>query len=260
MELLGEEIAMCILKRPKAIFSAAIVLLLSGCLILPVGIFTENPYTQEKLAPLLQPNADRSLVRQKFGSPAYTKENQRYWFYTNRRETVGIIGGSSSVVLTDDDWLLVEFDQRGKVVFAETRDFNQCTSNGICLDGSDIHGDAQKGLIPPSAPKENECAVYLYLEKLPWPLATGSVRYSINGKTLGTVNSESYLFLTHPQGEIQISAYDLAISTHCEGGKRLYVRAVKKADWSWKTGEDLAPVTADEGEKKIQIRHPSLRD
>ena len=33
---------------------------------------------------------------------------------------------------------------------------------------------------------------------------------------------------------------------------RADICAVKKTDWSWKTGEDLAPVTADEGEEKIR--------
>ncbi len=239
--------------------STAMAVLLAGCLVIPVGLFTEDPYSKEKLAPLRVPNADRSLVRQKFGVPAYTREKQRYWFYTNKRETIGVIGGSSSAVFTDDDWLLVEFDQNGKVVFVEATDFGKCTSNGVCMDGS-VHAESINSPGHFRQPNENECAVYLYLEKLPWPLVTGSVTYYIDGKPIGIVNNESYLFLTHPQGNIEISAYDLAISTHCDGGKSLYVRAVKKADWSWKTGEDLAPVTTLEGEKKIRERFPSLHD
>lgn len=239
---------------------ATMAILLSGCLIVPVGLFTENPYTPEKLAPLLVPGADRNLVRQKFGKPAYTRESQRYWFYTNSRETVGIIAERSSVMFTDDDWLLVEFDAQGKVVFAETTDFKKCTSNGICLDGLEIYTDPLKGPSPPSPPKEDECGVYLYLEKLSWPLFTGMVRYSVAGKPVGIVSSDSYLYLTHPQGDIRVGAYDLEITTHCTGGQTLYIRAVKKTDWSWQTGEDLAPVTATEGEEKIRERRPALRD
>lgn len=243
----------------RVTLSTAMTVLLAGCLVIPVGLFTEDPYSEEKLAPLRTPNADRSLVRQKFGAPAYTKEKQRYWFYTNQRATVGVIGGSSHAVFTDDDWLLVEFDQNGKVVFVEATDFGKCTSNGVCMDGS-VPADSSNSPVHSRRTNENECSVYLYLNKLPWPLPTGSVRYYIDGKPIGIVNSETYLFLTHPQGNIEISAYDLSILTHCDGGKSLYIRAVKKADWSWKTGEDLAPADEVEGEMQIRLRKPSLHD
>ena len=243
----------------RIILSTVLASLLSSCLVVPVGLFTENPYAKEKLEPLLAPNADRKSVRQKFGNPLVTKENQRYWFYANERAMVGVLAGSSSTVLTDDDWLLVEFDQNGKVVFAEARNRKECASNGICFD-SFIHADSVSGPIRPSQPKQDECAIYLYLDRLPWPLPAGTVRYYVDAKPIGVVDSETYLFLTHPQGRIQISAYDLSISAECQGGKPLYVRAVKKVDWSWITGEDLAPVSQAEGERNIKIRSPALFD
>lgn len=251
-------------ERLKVLAVVVSALTLAGCLVIPVGMFTEDPYSKEKLAPILVPGADRNLVRQKFGVPAHTRESQRYWFYTNQRATVGVLAGTGSAVFTDDDWLLVEFDRHGKVVLAEATDFKKCTSNGICLDAFEIYADPKNGPVQPKPPHEKECAVFLYLEKLPWliggGLAAGSVRYYIDGKPIGTVTSGGYLFLTHPEGSIQISAYDLAIATNCEGGKSLYVRAVKNTDWSAKTGEDLAPVSVVEGEQKIQLRHPSLHD
>lgn len=111
-------------ERFRVALAVLLILILPGCLIVPVGLVNENPYSKENLAPLLSGDADRSLVRQKFGNPLTTKKNQRYWFYANQRATVGIIGGGSSTVMTDDDWLLVEFDPKGKVVFAESTDFN----------------------------------------------------------------------------------------------------------------------------------------
>lgn len=245
-------------RQFRVALSTTLAALLAGCLIVPIGMFSENPYTKDKLAPLL--NAGRGLVRQKFGNPAYTRENQRFWFYSNQRATVGVIAGTGSAVFTDDDWLLLEFNNDGRVIFAETRELKKCTSNGICFDGVDIYVDPIKGTIHSIQPKEEECAVYLYLDKLPWPLATGLVRYSVNGKPVGVVSSDSYLYLTNPQGNIEISAYDLKISTKCIGGDSLYVRAVKKADWSWKTGKDLAPVTLEEGLKRIKERHLGLPD
>jgi hypothetical protein len=223
-------------------------------------MFTENPYSKENLAPLLSGDADRSLVLQKFGNLKRTRENQRYWIYTNQRAMVAIFGGNSGTTFTDDDWLLVEFDPNGKVVFAESADWNKCTSNGICFDVFNIYKNQNGGddLLHPV--KKDECAVYLYLEKLPWPFPVGSVMYSIDGRKIGEVHAESYLYLTHPSGDIEISAYDLSISTKCNGGERLYVRAIKKLDASWLTGKDLAPVAASEGEKEIRVRHPALHE
>lgn len=246
-------------KRIRSALSTILAALVAGCLVVPVGVFTEDPYTKEKLATLQAPDANRELVRQKFGSPLTTRENQRYWFYTNERSMVGVLAGRGNAVFTDDDWLLVEFDKDGKVVFAETRDRNKCMSNGVCFDRF-IHTDPVTGPIHPVQPKEDECAIYLFLDRLPWPLPAGTVKYYIDGKPIGIVDSDTYLFVLHPQGDIRIAAYDLWISAQCEGGKPLYVRAIKKVDSSWMTGEDLAVVSQDEGQMKIRVRSPTLFD
>lgn len=108
--------------------------------------------------------------------------------------------------------------------------------------------------------KEDECAVYLYLEKLPWPFPAGAVMYSINGKKIGVVNVDSYLYLTNPSGDIKISAYNLSISTKYLRWGTALCQSYQKKDTSWTTGADLAPVTVSEGEKKIQVRHPALHE
>lgn len=244
-------------KLTRVVFSASLPCLLAGCLAVPLGVFTETPYTKEKIASLRTQDADRNFVLKNFGNPVLSRENQRYWFYTNERPMVGVLAGKSGTVLTDDDWLVVEFDQAGKVVFAETRDRSECASNGICFD-SHVPTAPLKPLALPHQPNPDECALYLYLDRLPWPLPTGTVRYHIDGKPIGVVDRETYLFLTHPQGKIQISAYDLSTSVDCQGGKTLYIRAVKKIDMSWLTGEDLNPVTQEEGEKNIKTRNPTL--
>lgn len=251
---------MSAIRRLAAAAMAATPLLLAGCIVVPIGWFTDNPYAPDKLAPLQAPGADRALVRQTFGAPTYTRENQRYWFYTHSRETVGIIAGTTSTVLTDDDWLLVEFGPHDQVVLAETTDFKKCTSNGICLSGSEIYADPAKGPRHDTQPQTGACGIYLYLEPLPWPLFAGQVRYAVDGQPVGVVSSHSYLYLTHPSGPVRIAAYDLEITAACESGQWLYVRAVKKTDWSWQTGEDLAPVPAAQGQANIQTRYPALRD
>lgn len=251
---------MCWSRRFRVTLVVLLILFLPGCLIVPVGMFTENPYNKENLAPLLSGDADRSLVLQKFGSPGFTKENERYWIYTNMRTTLGVIVLLAATDFTDNDWLLVEFDPNGKVVFAESTDWDKCTSNGICYDHFILYKNQNGGDELPHPLKKDECAVYLYLEKLPRLFPTGSVTYSIDGKKIGIVNADSYLYLTHPYGDIEISAYDLSISAKCNGGERLYVRAIKKIDTSWLTGKDLAPVAASEGEKEIRVRHPALHE
>lgn len=170
----------------------------------------------------------------------------------------GIIGGSSSAVYTDDEWLAVRFDKAGKVVFVEKNDLSKCLSNGMCFDGTAPHAD--DGFAKSYQPKADECAVYLLLDRLPWPLQAGTVKSFVDGVAIGNVNPKTYLFLTHPAGNIDIAAYDLKIGAHCIGGEKLYVRAVKKADFSWLTGADLAPLPVTEGAAAIGIRRAALHD
>ncbi len=234
------------------------ILLLAACLVIPTAVFTENPYSKEKLRPLSAPGADRNLVRTKFGNPVSTRENKRFWFYTNSRSVVGIIGGTGGFDYTDDDWLVVEFGSTGKVVYFETADVGKCSSKGICLEGDDIHFSAAATYTSIPSAKENECTVYLFLEKLPWPLSAGFAEYLVDGKKIGVVNTGSFLSIPHASGKIRVSAYDMSISTECTARENLYIKAIKKRDWSWKTAEDLAPVSAMEGSAEIGKRRLSL--
>lgn len=230
----------------------------TSCVVVPVGVFTKSPYSEDVLQELSGHDADRNRVRQLLGSPALVKAKGAYWFYWNSRATWGIIGGTSSAVLTDDEWLAVRFDKAGKVVFVEKNDLSRCLSNGMCFDGTAPHADDR--FAKSYLPKADECAVYLLLDRLPWPLAAGTVKFSVDGVPVGNVNSKTYLFLVHAPGAVDIAAYDLRIETRCVGGERLYVRAVKKIDASWLTGADLAPLSASEGEAAIDARRAALPD
>jgi hypothetical protein len=230
----------------------------TSCIVVPVGVFTKTPYTQEVLQKLSDKNADRERARQLLGEPALVKAKGEYWFYWNSRAMWGIIGGSSSAVLTDEEWLAVRFDSAGKVVFAEKNDLHKCLSNGMCFGGMAPHAD--DALAKSYRPKADECAVYLLLDRLPWPFPAGSVKYFVDGAPIGNVESDTYLFLVHPAGNIDIAAYDLRIATQCIGGEKLYVKAVKKIDTSWLTGEDLAPLSGTEGEAAISKRRAALHD
>lgn len=240
----------------------AIALLLifacTSCVVVPLAPFTNSPYRPEVIQKLSQAEADKNLVRQTLGTPKWVLANGNTWIYVNSHPTWGIIGGTSSAVVTDDEWLAVQFDNAGRVVFIESNEMMKCLSNGMCLDGTAPTSQDQPAKSYQA--RAGECAVYLFLNPLPWPLQAGAVKFLVDGKAVGTVNSKTYLFLTHLQGDIRIAAYDLDISTHCVGGEKLYVRAVKKQDWSWKTGEDLAPVDAKEGEAAIRARALAMPD
>lgn len=243
---------------PKRLAATVAALLCTSCIVVPVGVFTKSPYDPDVLQKLSAPDADRERVRQVLGSPALVKAGGAYWLYSNSRAMWGIIGGSSSAVYTDDEWLAVRFDKSGKVVFVEKNDLSKCLSNGMCFDGTAPHAD--DGFAKSYQPKADECAVYLLLDRLPWPLQAGTVKSFVDGVAIGNVNPKTYLFLTHPAGNIDIAAYDLKIGAHCIGGEKLYVRAVKKADFSWLTGADLAPLPVTEGAAAIGIRRAALHD
>lgn len=243
---------------PGRLAATVAALLCTACIAVPVGVFTKPPYGPEVLQTLSEQDADRERVRRVLGSPAQVKAKGEYWYYSNSRAMWGVIGGTSSAVFTDDDWLAVRFDKAGKVVFVEKNDLLKCLSNGMCFDGTAPHAD--DSFARSYQPRADECAVYLMLDRLPWPLRAGTVKFLVDGVPIGDVNSKTYLFLTHAPGAVDIAAYDLKIGTRCIGGEKLYVRAVKKIDASWLTGEDLAPLSSAEGEAAIGIRRAALPD
>ncbi|WP_211206863.1 hypothetical protein [Thiobacillus denitrificans] len=246
------------LCQGRRLIAAVAALACTSCIVVPIGVFTKPPYGPEVLRQLSAPDADRDRVRQLLGPPLIAKARGAYWYYTGSRAMWGVIGGSSSAVYTYDEWLAVGFDDAGKVVFVEKADLSKCLSNGMCFDGSAPQADDRAAKA--YRPKVGECAIYLMLDRLPWPFPAGAVLFSVDGAPIGTVNAETYLFLTHASGTIDVAAYDLRISTRCVGGEKLYVRAVKKIDTSWLTGADLAPLALAEGEAAIVARRAALPD
>ncbi|MEW6174126.1 hypothetical protein [Stutzerimonas frequens] len=233
---------------------ALLATLCSACLVIPVGLFNEPPYGPELLEKLHQ--ADRSQVRRLLGEPLLTRDGGRYWYFSDSRTLAGIIGDPSGTTFDQYFWLLVRFDERGRVDFAEAAKLDECLTAGQCFDGSASSDETVNARNYRAGP--DECAVYLYLQALPALLNTGAVDYRVDGRMVGRVNKHTYLFLTHRPGPIRIAAYDLAIGTECEAGDRLFIQAVKKRDFSWETGEDLAPVSQAEGEAAIAKRRLAL--
>lgn len=241
----------------RKLIVAALSALTAACVIVPIGAFNESPYSAKVLEKIPK-GANKASVRQVLGPPKSEEDRGRYWFYFNRRDTIGILGSPSGVVWGEFEWLLVEFDSTGQVVFIERNEFGDCASNGVCWDGSAPPANDER--VRNYALQPHECGVYLYLEPLPWPLTTGVAKFRVDGRPVGTVNSGTFLFIARPAGEVKIAAYDLAIATHCDIGMKIYVRAIKKKDMSWETGDDLAPVAPLDGEKAIQTRKLAMPD
>lgn len=240
----------------------------TGCIPIPVPItaFTKPPYPPKVMQKLSQKDSNRDLVRQELGSPKAIKSSGQYWFYATARESLGFIG--ADLVITDYEWVAIQFNDVDRVIFIEHNDdIKGCLSNGICQFSGLFGTQPSKAVI--TAPSVNdiavksnrvlpdECAVYVFLKHHPF-LSVGSVMVFIDGKAQSIINDKTYLFQTHPAGEVSISAYQFNIATKCNGGERLYVRADKALDWSWETGKDLAPVDAIEGEAAIRTRRLAL--
>jgi len=249
-------------------FVLLLVLCGSGCVVIPLGPFTDAPYPPAVLQALLHDHADRNAVRRALGKPRAVKAGGRYWFYTSVRTVAGILGGSSGAVIDDYEWVMLEFDAAGRVVFLEYNDDKDgCLSNGICYlagflgDQSVITAPAvQSAAAVSSQPGIDECVVYLYLEETPWYYSILPLQFFIDGHPLGRVDEHSFLFMTHPAGTIRISAYQFDIAVPCTGGNRVYVRAVKAQDITWENGADLAPVQETQGAADIHARRLALPD
>ena len=96
----------------------------SGCVVIPHGPFTEEPYPSAVLQALSHDHADRKSVRKALGKPRVVTSGGRYWFYTSVRAVAGILS-SFGTVIDDYEWVMLEFDAAGRVVSLEYNgDFN----------------------------------------------------------------------------------------------------------------------------------------
>lgn len=244
---------------------------LAGCVIVPVGVFTPEPFPAELRHRLAPGQGDRDQVRLLLGSPTAHKAGGQYWFYARSRTTWGVIAGSSSAAFSQEHWLAVQFDAADRVVFLEHSDHPQhCLSNGICmLSGLFGTRPSEAVMTAPLAldqaarshqPGPGSCALYLFLDKLPWPYRLVTARFTVDGQHLGRVDDHAYLFLTHPAGDLNISADVLRTRLSCEGGHKLYLQARLAPDKGWENGQTLALVSETEGEAALRARKLALAD
>jgi len=240
--------------------------LAGGCLVVPIEPFTEAPYPDEVLAKLSR-RADRGEVRRALGAPLATRAGDTYWFYASEVPVAGIIGGTTSTVLTRMEWVAIEFDDSGRVSFlGHSHDADACLANGICNHSSTLlrRAPAQAAITAPDildaeakafVPRD-ECAVYFHWVPAGIKRMSGSVVLAVDGKEYGASDYRSYLFLTHAPGLMHVKTLEVAADIECRAGEKVYVKGMNT--WAEPWGSALSRVGTAEGEAEIRGRRLAL--
>lgn len=239
------------------------ILALSGCIVVPIA--SKSPYPPEVLDQFSRQGADRDLVRQTLGNPRVTKSGEKYWFYTNTRDQAWLIGLAGphiegGPIFPVSEWVMFEFDDAGRVTFYEYNNKNDgCLSNGICMTTFSIvvaAPQAQDIAAKSYQAHSGECAAYIFLKPLPFLAAGAPLNINIDGLPRGTIDHETYLFVTHLSGELDVTAYDANVRVKCESGNRVYLRAERIHAFDWAVS--LSPVNVVEGEAAIRTQRLAL--
>ncbi len=254
-----------------------LVLCCAGCLIVPTGVFTRSPYRPEVLQELSQKGSNRDLVERRLGRPDL-RYDDRYWFFVNSRSRLFMVelvstGGSRAELASEDEWLVVQFDENGHVIFIERNNWGKCLSNGMCYlgDGIVTTPESEDSAAKSYQVRTDECGIYLFLDhKTSW-LPPAMLKFYVDGKLQGRVNEKSYLFLTHPKGRFELTGgpahliegftgwseregyFGLPpLTSQCIGGEKLYFASASGFNWTW------SQVNAAEGEAAVRARRRSL--
>ncbi len=173
-------------------------------------------------------------------------------------------------MIEDYEWLAVQFDNAGRVVFHEFSDDNQgCLSNGIChIKGLFSELESKTVLTAPAVlddqarqyrARSGECAVYFYQQpKIRLRAANYPVELFVDNRLYGITSYETYLFFTRPAGNIRLGAYQFEMDLNCLSGKAYYIKVVE--GWTVKEGESLAIETDDAGIQAISKRRLALSE
>lgn len=252
--------------RLGGIIAAIAGVLLAGCLVIPMEPFIGEPYPEAVLAKL-SGRAARGDVRRALGPPTATRAGDTYWFYAKEIPVVGILGGTSSAVMSRVEWLAVEFDDSDRVSFlGHGRDEDACLANGICnLSGNllmraptiaaitapQIQDVEAKAFVPGEG-----CAMYFYWVPAGVKRMSGTVALAVDGAERGISDYRTYLFFTHAPGPVRVKAFNVAGEIECRAGEKVYVKGMNTWEQPW--GSAVLRVDAAEGETEIRGRRLAL--
>jgi hypothetical protein len=243
------------------------IMTLGGCLVIPLEPFTDEPYPAAILTKLASRTTDRDEVRRALGPPVTTRLGDSYWFYGREIPVAGILGGTSSVVITREEWLAIEFDDSGRVSFlGHGRSKDACLANGICkywgallkqaaayalVTAPELHDAEAKAFIP-----QDQCAVYFFWEPAGVKKMSGFVILSVDGREHGVSDYRTYHFFTHAPGSMHIQARKIAEEIDCQAGEKVYIKGMDSWEKPW--GAAIVREDAAAGEAEIRNRRLAL--
>jgi hypothetical protein len=118
---------------------------LSGCII---PSFSKEPYQEEEIRQVHPGETSREAIVKLFGQPDVTRENDTIWIYGKVR-TAAILLGKGFAIISDFQFLAVEFEQNVVKSFELVEDAYGCSSTGICMPhGFSVRGNVRYTLTP----------------------------------------------------------------------------------------------------------------
>src|SRR5262245_43316589 len=134
-------------RRARSLLILCVALLLGGCVVPTPG---KKPFPDTALQRIEPGVSDAAAVRAVLGEPDAARLSNRYWVYGGTR-TLGTfvipggILGSDAMPLGASSWVMVEFDQRGRVGLVEHMSSKgACSNHGPCV----LHGFVERSCTP----------------------------------------------------------------------------------------------------------------
>ncbi len=150
------------LKRCRLILSFTFLVLLTGCVVVPV--FQEAPFKDDVIEPLKVGKSTRADVLMALGEPRFVSVDERYFAYTaGQLHAVLIVGGgyqAAALPIATTHFLVVEFAPNGTIskldsVTGSLKDY--CAVEGTCLAAHGSPGlRGQKAKIKPERKQKQQ--------------------------------------------------------------------------------------------------------
>lgn len=250
------------------------MLISTGCVVLPIPVDDEVPYTDEF------PNPNEELVTKndvikRFGDPDAVYSHGSIYVYSEFEQTwevpyflaaPGAYGANAGVsILGNRHYMILTFDKFGYLADRkmETGDGSaDCSESEICYTAAGhiiwIASDEEETRIKEFPISSNECGIYLYLEGTDFPRRTS---VTIDGDSLGHVGSigAGFFYIAVKQGDHLIIANQnnakpdsVELPVVCKKNEHVFVRL--KIRHNTTSAPILELVDNSTGRKKIKWR------
>jgi hypothetical protein len=226
----------------------AIALSLSGCIVIPVAPFYDDPLPKKTIQTLTT-GVSKEAVSKLLGPPHAIREGGRFWYYGANRPALLAgtpLGYGAGGVFEDYKWAEVEFDEASRLLRAEHQESKTgCASSGNCLlsrgSGSrkmsesaiiatcPAQDDKAKQFLPPAG----GCALYVYYDPRTLEYRT-PISVRIENAT-HWINPETYTRFEVWPGDVQILFGIEAVlkdgyTWHCDTDKVAFIHLFGRWD------------------------------